>query len=227
MWSRSSEHPVYEEMMVYLDQCTSNLFKWRQRVTRLEREKSKENSIPRPPPPISPQLPVNDQYLTAFPMTLPRPRGASRSESQLSSSPTTTTTLIIGSISAAEPQTSGQSELSTAIPNPIPSSPNDSSAGQPASGASTGATNGVHLEIRAAARVAIRKKTPMGRKSWCAPSFANANTAAASAASFTSPFTFPAAFFNQPPPGSAQVPGRTANLTIGPVKLRKSNSSSS
>ncbi|KAF9467800.1 hypothetical protein BDZ94DRAFT_1155311 [Collybia nuda] len=156
------------EMKTYADTCAANLNSWSTRCTELQAQK-----IEIPPPITHPRHP--DDYMSAFPLTLPPSHRTPQTDDHTLIWPAAIYSQSPGSSSGSSESNpcSPTESVSSFIFSPVSDTSNPrppSSAGSSGSGASH--LNGSllvpdgHAAIRAAGQLGIRKQKSMNRNSW-------------------------------------------------------------
>lgn len=207
------------EMHVYAQQCASNLTLWEARCIELEdaAEKFKDAVIKPelPSTPTSPRQP--DDFLTAFPLTLPLSHRTPQHED------------ITPTWSHSSPRSSGSScgSSESGPCSPCESvgsfliSPNSDTSASNLHPPSSSNTNNGNADIRAAGKAGMRKLKSLNRNSWSASStspHSNASYPRSTVALLVSTAT-----------SSVLTPTKTATDTImvSPIKLERGSPSQS
>lgn len=168
-------------MHIYADQCAHNLKLWFARCNELEIENAGIRNAPPPTPSTSPRQP--DDYLSAFPLSLPPSHRSFHHEAP---------TLMWPTVFPRSSDSSSSSESNPCSPcDSVGSfilSPTDSSVSypRPASSSGSSSSNGHttsshanclaaipddgHTAIRAAGKLATRRQKSLNRNSWSASS---------------------------------------------------------
>jgi hypothetical protein len=215
LFVRRKAYLLATEMKKYADRCTSNLACWMARCKELQAQTTFEI----PPPLTHPRHP--DDYMSAFPLTLPPSHRTPQTEDHTLIWPTST-------YSRSSDSSSGSSESkpcspcesvssSTFSPASETSNPRPPSSAGSSSGSGVSHSNGNllvldgHAAIRAAGQLGIRRQKSMNRNSWSPYSVAGQPRAAVTllVSTGTTPMLAPE---KQP----------TETIVVKPIKFEKS-----